>query len=177
MATQLPAVITECDEYETLTEEERGAFLQRLESALEFGESLADGTRRKGFPDFFQFVEDLEQDASHLQEFSLPWGGTLCRWLVHHSWTFYTTPADMRGCLTTQMLQLINAGEPSTDAPLASTDQWLRELGEGVASAANAVLHATDYGSAIAHHIALDILLGRVLSACYRLRLNGLVPR
>jgi hypothetical protein len=177
VTTQLPTVIIECDEYETLTEEERAAFVQRLESALELGESLADGARRKGYPDFFQFVEDLEQDASHLQEFTLPWGGNLSRWLVHHSWTFHTTPADMRGCLTAQMLHLIDAGEPSTDAPLASTDQWLRELGEGVASAANAVLNATEYGSAMAHHIALDILLGRVLSACYRLRLNGLVPR
>ncbi len=177
MATQLPTVIVECDEYETLTEEERAAFLQRLESALKLGQSLAEGVLRKENPDFFQFVEELEQDASHLQEFSLPWGGTLSRWLVHHSWTFYTTPADMRGCLTAQMLHLINAGEPSIDAPLASTDQWLRELGEGVASAANAVLKATEYGSAMAHHIALDILLGRVLSACYRLRLNGLVPR
>lgn len=123
------------------------------------------------------FVEDLEQDASHLQEFTLPWGGTLCRWLVHHSWTFYTTPADMRARLPAPILHLINATEPSTDASLVSVERWFEQLGEGLASAANAVLKATDYGSAIAHHVALDILLGRILSACYKLRLNGLVPR
>lgn len=177
MTMQLPAVITECDEYETLTEDERASFLRRLESALELGASLSEGDRREGYPDFFQFTENLEMDVSHLQEFTLPWGGALSRWLVHYSWTFHTTPADMRACLTTQMLHLINANEPSTDAPLESSEQWFRELGHGLVFAANAIMNATDYGSAMAHQIALDILLGRILSACYRLRLNRLVPR
>lgn len=177
MTTQLPAVITGCDEYETLTEDERAAFLRRLEAALELGTSLSGGKRRREFPDFFRFVEDLEQDASHLQEFTLPWGGNLSRWLVHYSWTFDTTPADMRASLTAQVLDLINSDEPSTDAPLEVSERWFTELGDGVAIAATAVLKATDFGSAMAHQIALDILLGRVLSACYRLRLNRLVPR
>jgi hypothetical protein len=174
---QLPAVITECDEYETLTEDERTAFLQRLKGAWDLGTSLAGGERRREFPDFFLFVEDLEQDVSHLQEFSLPWGGAISRWLVHHSWTFYTTPADMRACIAEELLGLINAGEPSTDAPLADSERWLCDLGKGMVYAANAVINASDYGSAMAHQIALDILLGRLLSACYKLRLNPAVPR
>jgi len=112
---QLPAVITGCDEYETLTEEERTAFLRRLEDALALGASLVSGDRRNGYPDFFRFVENLELDVSHLQEFALPSGGTLSRWLVHYSWTFYTTPADMKANLAPLILNLIDADEPSTD--------------------------------------------------------------
>lgn len=177
MTTQLPAVMTECDEYATLTEEERASLLGRLQSARNLGLALAEGELRKDYPNFFQFVETLEQDASHIQEFHLPWGGALSRWLMHHSWTFYTTPRDMRACLTTKMVELINASEPSTDAPLESSDRWIGELGDGLVAATNAIADATDYGSAMAHQIALDILLGKVLSACYKLRLNGLVPR
>ncbi|MBB3229182.1 hypothetical protein FHW69_003841 [Luteibacter sp. Sphag1AF] len=118
MSIKLPAVITGCDEYETLAEEERAALVRRLEDALDLGVSLASGERKNGYPDFFQFVEALEQDASHLQEFTLP-----------------------------------------------------------LVSAVDGVTSATEYGAAMAHQIALDILLGKVLSACYKLRLNGLVPR
>ena len=107
----------------------------------------------------------------------MPWDGNLSRWLVHYSWTFYAAPAEMRAHLAAQMVDLINANEPSIDAPLERTDLWLVELGTGLVSAGNAVINATNYGSAMAHQIALDILLGRVLSACYRLRLNRLVPR
>jgi len=174
---QLPAVITGCNEYATLTEEERASLLGRLQSSRNLGLALAEGELRKDYPDFFQFVETVEQDASHIQEFHLPWGGAISRWLMHYSWTFDTTPKDMRACLTAEMVDLINASEPSTDAPLESSDRWIRELGRGLVVATNAIADATDYGSAMAHQIALDILLGKVLSACYKLRLNGLVPR
>jgi hypothetical protein len=173
----LPAVITECDEYETLTEEERAAFLQRLEGALDLGTSLSDGNRRKESPDFFRFVENLEQDTSHLQEFTLPWGGALSRWLVHYSWTFHTTPADMRTCLSEQMIYLIDTNEPSTDASLESSERWFGDLGKGLVVAVVAITNASDYASAMAHQIALDVLLSRILSACYKLRLNKRIPR
>ena len=174
---QLPTVITECLEYRESTEEERAAFARRVRDVLEFAESLAGGGRRKEFPNFFRFVEDLELDVSHLQEFMLPWGGALSRWLVHNCWTFDTTPAEMRATLSSQMADLINASEPSIDAGVESTERWLSDLGKGLLSAVNAFANATDFSVAMAHWVAVDILLGRILSACYRLRLNALVPR
>ena len=40
MTIQLPVVITGCDEYDTLTEDERAAFHRRLGGAIDLGESL-----------------------------------------------------------------------------------------------------------------------------------------
>lgn len=177
MASRLPIVITESDEYLILSEEDRASLLRRLEDSRALGLSLSDGNRRNGFPDFFQFVEDLELDASHLQEFDSPSRASLSRWAMHYSWTFYAKPADMRYCLAEDVIRLINSDEPTTDAPFTNTDKWLVELGQGLVSATEAIINAKDYVTAMAHQIALDILLSRILTACYKLRLNRLVPR
>lgn len=177
MTIKLPAVISECDEYKDLSEEDRSSFLRRLESVRELGLSLACRNRRECYPDFFQFVEDLELDVSHLEEFDSQSRSYLSRWATHYSWTFYTTPADMRRIAAVDVLELINSDEPSTDAPLDASEHWFSELGRGLTVSADAVIHATDYGTAMAHQIALDILLTKLLTACYKLRLNRFVPR
>lgn len=177
MASRLPTVITESDEYAALSEEDRASLLRRLEDSRALGLSLSDGSRRNDFPDFFQFVEDLELDASHIQEFDSPSRASLSRWAMHYSWTFYANPSDMRDRLAEDVLRLINTDEPTTDAPLINTDKWLLELGRGLVSVTDAIINAKDYISAMAYQIALDILLSRVLTACYRLRLNRQVPR
>ncbi|NII53159.1 hypothetical protein [Luteibacter sp. SG786] len=177
MSIKIPPVLAESDEYADLSEEDRAAFVRRLESVQELGVSLAQGDRRGSYPDFFQFVEDLELDASHLQEFDASTSVYLSRWAIHYSWSFYTTPGDMRHVLTEDLLQLIDASEPSTDAPLGASEYWFSELGRGLAVSVDAIVNAKDYGVAIAHHIALDILLSRLLTSSYRLRLNRLVPR
>lgn len=177
MTPQLPTVMIDCDEYEDLTEGERLALLRRVEDALEFGASLAQRGRRDGHNEFYLFVENLELDVSRLQEFDLPWGGALSRWLMHHSWTFGTTPAEMRDQLSSAMVRVLDANEPSIDASLADFDRWLYELGSALVEAATSVFGATSFSAAMAHQVAIDILLGRVLSACYKLRLSRLIPR
>jgi hypothetical protein len=177
MTIRLPIAITECDEYRDLSQEDRDSFLRRLESARELGLSLAHGDRRRRYPDFFQFVEDLELDVSHLQEFDSRNTVSLSRWATHYSWTFYTSPGEMRSLLAEEVLQLINAIEPSTDVSLDTSERWFGELGRGLAISADAIINASDYGSAMAHQIALDILLTKLLTTCYKLRFNRLVPR
>lgn len=177
MTDSLPRVITECDEYAALSEEDRASFIRRLRSSRALGSSLSTGHRKVSYPDFFQFVEDLELDLSHLQEFDSPSRINLSRWATHYSWTFYASPAEMRNSISESLLRLINADEPTTDSALIDTEQWMAELGQGLVSAVDAIVDANTYTYAMAHQIALDILLSRLLVTCYRLRLNRLVPR
>jgi len=177
MAIEIPSVIAECDEYQSLDAEERGALLRRMRDAAQLGDSLFEGSRSGGYPDFFQFVEDLELDVSHMQEYGSRPGSALTRWQVHYSWTFYASPQQMRSTLPSLVLDLIDANEPPSSAPFPATEQWLKDLGRGLTLSVSGIANAQEYPSAVANMIAVDILLGRVLSACYRLRLNPLVPR
>jgi hypothetical protein len=177
LTMKLPEVITSCDEYATLDDSARISLLRRIEDAQELGAALSDGSRKATYPDFFQFVDDLELDLSHLQEFSPPGRLDLTRWAVHYSWTFYTSPVEMRNHLDERLLSLIDIPEPPTTAPIATYEGWVSDLGAGLVLIANAIEVATEYGAAIAHLICLDIVLSRLLSACFRLRLNPFNPR
>lgn len=180
MSIKLPTVITDCDEYETLTDEHRASYLHRLESVRELGVSLSDGTRRSEDPEFCLFVEELELDASQLQEFRSPWDGGPTRWLMHYSWTFDTSPGRMRHSLSSlspALLKMVDSAEPRSDAPLASSERYLEELGSRLVQAVDAIFAASTYDSAMAHQIAMDIMLNRLLAVCFRLRLNPLLRR
>jgi hypothetical protein len=177
MSRTLPNVVTESDEYETLTSEERASYLRRLENARELGFALSTGARRKDSLNFFQFVENLELDVSYLQEFDSPRGGGLSRWLVHYSWTFYTSPGAMRDSLAPELLQHIDAADPLSDAPLLIYEEWLKNVGQALVVATDAIFAATTYDAAMSHQVVSDILLSRLLTVCYKLRLNRLVPR
>ncbi|MDR6937710.1 hypothetical protein [Luteibacter sp. 3190] len=174
---KLPDVITSSDEYATLDVSARASLVRRIEEAVDLGAELASGSRSSSYPDFFQFADDLELDLSHLQEFSPAGRLDLTRWAVHYSWVFHTSPLEMRNQLDERLLRLIDVPEPSSDAPIATFDRWIADLGSGLVSTVQGVEAATQYSAALAHLICLDILLARLLMACFRLRLNPSTPR
>lgn len=174
---ELPAVFVESEEFRTLPEDQRRSLLRRLDNAKALGLSLESGSRLASASDFTDFTEDLELDVALLQELDSADRGGLSRWQLHYSWSFETSPERMRLALPGFCVDLLDAHEPSHDALVDSYNAWFVEIGGNLVKIIDCIETSTTFDEVLAAHIVLDVVLCRLLVACYKIRLNRLVPR
>ncbi|WP_199099974.1 hypothetical protein [Dyella sp. ASV21] len=174
---ELPAAFMDSEEFQALPEDQRLSFLRRLDNAKSLGLSLESGSRLANASDFADFTEDLELDASLLQELDSAAQGGLSRWLLHFSWSFETSPGEMLHALPAFCLGLLDTQEPRHDATLDSYRSWFHQVGVDLVRVTHAIESSNTYEATLALHIVVDVLLGRLLVACHKLRLNSAMPR
>lgn len=177
IAIELPLAIASSGEFRSLNESQQLSMLRRLDNARSLGMSLATKTRLQASDDFLDFVEDLELDAALLQELdSAPRGG-LTRWQIHYSWTFETSPQEMAKSLSVETMALADFQEPGLTAALDEYCIWFMEFGRRLVDVVDQFSAADSFATAMAQHVVLDVLLARLLIACYKLRLNPSMAR
>ncbi|WP_250624057.1 hypothetical protein [Pinirhizobacter soli] len=174
---ELPAVFVESEEFRALPEDQRQSLLRRLDNTKSLGLSLESGSRLASASDFTDFTEDLELDVALLQELDSADRGGLSRWQLHFTWSFETSPERMRQALPAFCVELLDAHEPSQDAQVDSYNAWFIEIGGNLVKIIDCIETSTTFDAVLAAHIVLDIVLGRLLVACYKIRLNRLMPR
>ena len=177
ISVELPLAIESSEEFRSLDESQRLSLLRRLDNARALGVSLASGKRFQESDDFLDFVEDLELDVSLVQELDGAPQGGLTRWQIHYSWTFETSPSKMFGSLDAETVKAIDFHEPSLDAEIEDYKIWFKEVGEWTVGLIDKFSGADGFDSAMALLVALDVMLGRLLIACYKLRINEKISR
>jgi len=173
----LPLAFAKSSDYEELDEEQRLSLLRRLDSTRALGESLASGKRLSEALDTIDFFENLELDVAILQELDSAHRGGLSRWLLHYSWTFETSPPEMRQSLPAHLSPLLDAAEPESTASLEKYLDWFTEVGRELVLLVEEFSAAATFASALAIHVLIDLLLARLLLSCYKLRLNQSLQR
>ena len=174
---EIPSSFSASDEWHSLGDEQRLSLLRRLDNAKALGESLYTGKRLAESSDFADFLEDLELDVALLQELDSARQGGLSRWQIHNSWSFETSPSEMHQSLPPALESLADAYEPQRGDPINAYIDWLKASGRNLVLVVNEFSAAKSYPAALAIHVLLDVLLTRILLACYKLRLNPEMPR
>jgi hypothetical protein len=177
MSVKLPGVFVESEEFKAITESQRLSLLQRIDNSKQLADSLASGERFNEAKDFVDFAEDLELDASVIQEIAGADHGGLSRWLIHYSWSFNTSPQKMRQCIPYYYIHLLDVQEPSCDSSLEVYRKWFQNIGKNMSEVIDAMSNATTFDASLAFQVILDVLLGRLLISCYKLRLNRFIDR
>lgn len=174
---ELPRPLVESEECRSLGDDDKASLLRRLDKARMLGRDLMSGKRLAESADIAEFADDLELDVAILQELDSAWRGGLSRWLIHHSWSFKTSPPEMCNSLSAVMLSALDEREPRHDASMDEYCSWIGAIGRQLVQCTDELSNAKTYSSAIATHVVADILLARLLVGCYKLRLNRTMPR
>jgi hypothetical protein len=174
---KIPAALEQSEEYQALSEEQKRYFLQRLDGIQEIGCDLANEASLNSATDFYDFASDLELDVVLRQELSLAEHGSLSRWLIHHSWTFLTSPREMADQLPGDLLALSDLTEPKLGTPTEAQAAWLRACGIAITRLVEEFSSSATFSRALAVLILLDIVMAKLLVACFKLRLNPHLAR
>jgi hypothetical protein len=168
----LPLAMTQSTEFLALPDEDRVALAKRILAARVMANDLRKEARYDASGDIYRFAEEIELDLAILQEFDGAARGGFSRWLLHYSWTFGTSPNEMMKAIPVAVVNAIDQNEPHSQARLEVYRSWFRFAGENLFAATSAFSSSSTFASALASHIAIDVLLSRILTVCYKLRLN-----
>jgi hypothetical protein len=173
----LPSAITESSEFKNLTDKQIyniEARFRYLDEIIDNIESWLAGSGKD--VDVRSFLDDLELDLSVNQ--NLPHGQSVdfvSSWLIHTSWTFGTNAQSLVHDLSTTLLSKIEQNIPRISSSLDEFKAWLMEQCSAIKIALDDFYNAQTFTGAIAHHIAIDILLINMLAGIYKIRLNKLI--
>lgn len=173
---RVPLPLSESDDWLSSSEQEQLSLIRRLYNFKVIGQSLSSGSRFEESSDLIDFLEDLELDIAAQQELETAHRGGLSRWLIHNSWSFDTSPAEMIRSLPVDIRELIDMREPPYDATVDVCLEWFKHIGDKIVYVIDEFGNAKSFALVIAMHIVVDILAARTLLVCYKLRLNECMP-
>jgi hypothetical protein len=169
----LPVALTDSDEFRALKPEQVSNFEARFRYVQEIVEKIERwlSNQQPGVT-LRSFLDDLELDLAVNQSLPEEDQTQQSAWLIHSSWTFECSVSQMRAQLTADVVTAIERGPPSVDAQAREVQQWLRDQGVALRHLLERFHSAATFEIAIAHHIAIDILLANLLVGTYKARLN-----
>jgi hypothetical protein len=172
----LPAVLINSEEFRALSPTQISSFEARFTYVKEIIDNIERWLKHEDTDTTLRsFLDDLELDLAVAQNLpeegkSLPSG-----WLVHSSWTFKCSASQMRAQLAPEVVSFLEHSSLPLDATAGEVEQWLRDQATNLCRILQNFHSATTFASAIAHHIAIDIVLGTLLLGTYKARLNPTV--
>jgi hypothetical protein len=169
---RLPRSLTESDEFKQLTADSVRAFQARLQYIGEVVDQI-DAWLAKTQNNFPEFLDNLELDLSVTQNLPGDANSGHTSYLIHSSWSFEVTVAEIRHAIPGNLLQPLEAALPSIDSSLSQFNAWLEAQALGIKSAATSFSAAQSMAEALACHLALDIFVGDLLIGCYKARFNA----
>lgn len=170
-----PKALTDSDNFKQLSAEQASNLRGRLkyieELTLKVDEWVNDPAE-----EFSEYLNDVELDLAVNQ--GAPRGDTVVSaWSIHTSWTFGTSPRQLRGLLSPIVLSALDSNAPSSTCSAEELVSWIGVQCAAIKEALDRFYDVSTYPDVIAQLIALDVLVANLLLASYRARLNSALPR
>lgn len=169
----LPAALIETEAFERMTEMQVVAFEGRLIYINEIIDSIDDWLAGRDPEGVAAFIDRLEMDLAVNQ--NVPGEDAVSSYLVHTAWTYDSSPQALLQALSPETAAVLDLPPPALDAPEAEIRSWLAMASDGLRRALDGFYSAISFTNALAHYIALDILLAGMLCGVYKTRLNPAV--
>jgi hypothetical protein len=170
----LPEAFTDTDEFRGLTEPQIQSFKSRLDYVREIIHNIEEWlTTVPTVESFRDFLSELELDLAVNQ--NLPRDNNreaISSWLIHDSWTFETNSMLMKEALSNSVVAQLDKPTPSINANLTEFCSWLAGQCEALREATDKFCTADSFTAAIAHYLAMDVILANLLVGTYKARLN-----
>lgn len=169
-----PQALMESDAVQTLSPIQVGNFSARLEHVAEIVSEIeswhANGAERAGLA---EFLDELELDVAACQDLNLSQPDQrVSAWVVHSSWTADVVGGALLDSLASDLRDEIEAPLPHVESQQSSINAWLSRQADVIREVLQGLSAAGSYSMAIALLIALDVLLAKMLTGLYKLRLS-----
>ncbi|MES2353497.1 MAG: hypothetical protein V4568_03670 [Pseudomonadota bacterium] len=168
----LPAVFMNSLEFKELTQKQVFNLEARFRYVGEIVENVESWLLNDG-NDFKGFLDSLELDLSVNQNLPDESEDRETSHLIHSSWTFDTTVAQLRHALSPSIIAWLDQNLPRVDCSLTEFNAWLAIQCKALREVVTEFYGAQSFSSTIAHYIAMDILLANMLAGVYKARLNA----
>lgn len=171
----LPEVLLGSENYRQLSPEQANNLRGRLKYIEEIAKKIDEWVFDPQ-ADFGEYLDDIELDLAVNQ--GAPRGDTVVSaWLVHTSWSFGTSPHQLRGLLSPKTLSALDSDIPRSTCSAEALVGWIGEQSGVIKEVLDQFYGATSYAQVIAQLTSLDVLVAKLLLATYRARLNASLPR
>lgn len=167
--SRLPPSLLSSETYRALSDEQRASVERRIQSVSDLSREAAQWfSAPMEDREWASFLEDLELDVTAALYSGFGDPNTMSVWLLHTTWSF-----DMSGHvendLAPNVLRRLDSALLSRTASIADLRDWLSEEIGVVQDALSGLTVSRSLSCAVAHLIAIDGLLARLLAVlCIR---------
>jgi hypothetical protein len=168
----LPSILTASDEFRALNPTQGKNFIARLRYIDEVVDSIRSFIGGRSEESMRDFLDNLELDASSAYGFSSNLAEHQSNYLVHSSWTFNCTAAQMAEVAGSELIRNRQIASLAS-ANKVSVCGWLAEVSNALTLALARFYEASTYCVAIAHLIIVDALTAELLAGLTYTRLNS----
>jgi len=171
----LPSALQEAAAFRALSPAQKNHFDTRMAYIAEIPRAIKDWVARTEIPtEFWPFVDELALDLSvNLCVIDASTDKTVSSWLVHSTWASDASAAKMHNAVTPMLRKSLGRGLPDLSCNRSDFRSWLVDMNEVLEISLRSFYAATTFEDALAHHIAIDIVLGKMLVATEQLRLSS----
>jgi hypothetical protein len=167
----LPTPVEQGRDFRDLNETQKRNYKSRLRFIEQITMEMDDwlGGKENDFRSFLDRIElhlAINQGAPHDADLNIS------SWLMHTSWTFETSARQMYAQLEKELVSELDHPLPGLDPDLTQLNNWLTHQNSALKAALDRFYAAQTFDSAMAHQIAIDILVTNLLSSVVRVRLN-----
>jgi hypothetical protein len=167
----LPAALEGSSLFSDMNEAQRRNYKGRLrfieQIVLEIDEWL-DGKEH----DFRGFLDRIELHLAINQGAPADAETRTSSWLIHSSWALESTARKMRQELEGKLITQLDRSPPTSEVDLAQFETWLSQQNSGLRKALEGFYGAGNIDAALAHQIAIDLLVNNLLAGTVKARIN-----
>jgi hypothetical protein len=169
---ELPTALRESEDFRELNEKQARRYLERVRYIEEIVLKIQEWLSGREL-DFRAFLDRIELDVA-INQAAPPDNpdSSVSAWLFHSSWTFGTTPSQLRAQLSPSVLLKADLPPPTSDCSMTEFHTWMQSQSTGMAEALDGFFGAASFSVAIAYQIAMDVFLASIVVGVYRVRLN-----
>ena len=172
-ALVFPKALTDSSEFRALNANQASSLQARFRHIDEIVSNIENWVEGKNRDDTFRsFLDDLELDLSAVQGWPADQEKEQSSWLIHSSWTFEASAAEMRRSIPQQVIDALDCQTPRVAATRDEVQAWLRNQVLSLRLAVEQIYAASSFAAAVAALIVVDILLASMLVGVYKTRLN-----
>jgi hypothetical protein len=168
----IPECLWNTDEYSTLTSREKEAIEFRVLALRVLGEELSKTEYDRGEERFNDFLEDIGLDLLTRAELPNIDQGDISIWRIHYSWTFLTSPEEMRTLLSNDIISVIDSNLPSSSASIKDVYCCIVNFGKVLVRLTAKLEKSKNIHEALASHLAIDILVSKLIVVCHMQQFN-----
>lgn len=169
----LPTVLTNSQEFISLDKKKKSNFISRIKYIEEITLKINDWVEISDeiFCDLFNSIEldvyiNLGAPCSESDN-------VLSQWIVHTSWIFDTSTSAMCAVIDGSIFEEIDRPQPTVKSDIYEFKLWLTMQNRALISSVDNFYSASDFDTAIAYQIVIDIFLANFLTGLLRARLNS----
>jgi hypothetical protein len=167
----LPEALVSSEEFANLNEVQRFNYRARLRYIEEITLKIDEWVKGDE-TDFFAFLDSVELDLYINQGAPADPASHVSEWLVHTSWLFETSVAQMSRYISPECRVQIELAQPRLDVSVEQFRLWMNDQNQALKASLEGFFKAASFHEAIANQLAIDALLLNLLSGVAKARLN-----